>query len=70
MTKFDNFTWSLVLSGSSKRLSDFTYSDIEMADLITQSVDSVDFLGLQGRIKFDEGGGVSPPVAIEQMRGI
>ncbi|ELT90594.1 hypothetical protein CAPTEDRAFT_145194 [Capitella teleta] len=56
-------------NGSQKRLSDFTYADIEMANLITENVASVDFQGLQGRVKFNEEGGISPPISIEQQRG-
>ena len=40
-----------------------------MADMITQSMADVEFLGLQGYIKFDEDGGVNPNIAIEQQRG-
>ena len=55
--------------GSSQRLADFRYSDLNMADLITDSVKTVEFMGMGGYIKFDEGGGVRPNVAIEQMQG-
>ncbi|ELT92412.1 hypothetical protein CAPTEDRAFT_123994 [Capitella teleta] len=59
----------LIESGSSKRLEDFQYSDIEMADMITESMKEVEFEGLEGYVKFDESGGVTPNVAIEQQRG-
>lgn len=57
-------------SGSPKRLEDFTYSDIEMANLITESMQEVEFLGLEGYVKFDGSGGVSPNIAIEQQQGM
>lgn len=40
-----------------------------MADLITQSLRDVEFLGMSGYIRFDEGGGVSPDIVIEQQQG-
>ena len=59
----------LIKQGSPKRLEDFTYSDTEMADLITESMQEVEFLGLQGYVKFDATGGVTPNIAIEQQQG-
>ena len=50
-------------------MEDFTYSDIEMADLITESMKAVEFQGLAGYVKFDASGGVTPNVAIEQQQG-
>ena len=40
-----------------------------MANLITQTMSEVDFLGLQGTVRFDDEGGVNPNIAIEQQRG-
>ena len=55
--------------GSSKRLEDFTYSDGDMADLITESIQEVDFIGVSGHIKFTDNGATQPNIVIEQQQG-
>ncbi|ELU02555.1 hypothetical protein CAPTEDRAFT_109334 [Capitella teleta] len=59
----------LIEKGSPKRLEDFRYSDIEMADLISTSVSEVAFKGISGKIQFDETGSTHPLVVIQQQLG-
>jgi gamma-aminobutyric acid type B receptor len=57
------------MAGSLKRLEDFRYSDIEMADLISNSVRKVFFNGISGHIEFDEYVATHPLIAVTQQIG-
>ncbi|ELT96142.1 hypothetical protein CAPTEDRAFT_74442, partial [Capitella teleta] len=59
----------LIDSGSNKRLENFVYSDIEMADLISESVREVSFDGISGHIQMDEYGATHPLIAVTQQLG-
>ena len=54
---------------SPRRLEDFQYADREMADLITESMEEVEFIGVNGHISFDDSGSMTPNLAIEQQIG-
>ncbi len=56
--------------GSSKTLADFQYSDVEMANLITESMYEISFGGVQGTIEFNRWGyPPSLPLEIAQQQG-
>ena len=60
----------VTLSGSGKRLEDFSYNDTEMADMMTHVLyDHVRFRGLSGWIDFDDHGNPPLDIVIEQQQG-
>ncbi|ELU15902.1 hypothetical protein CAPTEDRAFT_22430, partial [Capitella teleta] len=57
----------LILNG--KLIEDFEYSDIEMADLLTESMRTLNFAGVNGHVAFDSSGSLMPEIVIEQQQG-
>ena len=55
--------------GHGKDLADFTYSDGDIGDVMTQSMASVDFLGVMGAMNFKHNGDPPRIIAIDQQQG-
>ncbi|ELU15952.1 hypothetical protein CAPTEDRAFT_104199, partial [Capitella teleta] len=60
----------LIESGSHKRLQDFSYKNLEMANMITDCVSNTSFSGLSGKITFNEAGSTQPNIIIQQQQDI
>ncbi|ELT90201.1 hypothetical protein CAPTEDRAFT_205658 [Capitella teleta] len=59
----------LIESGSHKRLQDFSFNDLGMANMITDCVSNTSFSGLSGKITFNEAGSTQPNIIIQQQQG-
>ncbi|XP_038063882.1 gamma-aminobutyric acid type B receptor subunit 2-like [Patiria miniata] len=53
-----------------RRLEDFTYGDAEMAQVFREHTRSVDFVGLTGRVAFDEYGARESDAVVQQIRDV
>lgn len=56
--------------GHPKSLEDFTYNDSDIGDVMLESMASVDFQGVLGRMMFDEHGDPSSITALDQQQGM
>lgn len=57
------------MPGSGKKLEEFSYTDLEMANMIHESMQEVQFQGMSSFVQFDETGSNNLNIQIEQQQG-
>ena len=55
-------------SGHNKSLDEFSYSDVDIGDIMTSCTRNVSYLGLSGHVEFDSTGEPTKNVKIDQIQ--
>ena len=59
-----------LFSGHNKSLDEFSYSDVDIGDIMTSCTRNVSYLGLSGHVEFDSSGEPRKNVKIDQIQSM